>query len=43
MNLLRAFSRGGMADLNEVHRWNLDFIKDFPLGKKYEELKGINM
>ncbi|HHH37499.1 MAG TPA: 3-deoxy-7-phosphoheptulonate synthase, partial [Epsilonproteobacteria bacterium] len=38
MNLLRAFSRGGMADLNEVHRWNLDFIKDFPLGKKYDEL-----
>lgn len=38
MNLLRAFSRGGLADLNEVHRWNLDFIKDFPLGKKYEEL-----
>ncbi len=38
MNLLRAFSIGGMADLGEVHRWNLDFIKDFPLGKKYEEL-----
>jgi len=38
MNLLRAFSRGGLADLNEVHRWNLDFIKDYPLGKKYEEL-----
>ena len=38
MNLLRAFSRGGLADLNEVHRWNLDFIKDFPLGKQYEEL-----
>ena len=38
MNLLRAFSRGGLADLNEVHRWNLGFIKDFPLGKKYEEL-----
>lgn len=38
MNLLRAFSRGGLADLNEVHRWNLDFIKGFPLGKKYEEL-----
>ncbi len=38
MNLLRAFSRGGLADLNEVHRWNLDFIKDHPLGKKYEEL-----
>ena len=38
MNLLRAFSRGGLADLTEVHRWNLDFIKDHPLGKKYEEL-----
>ncbi|NPA27970.1 MAG: 3-deoxy-7-phosphoheptulonate synthase class II [Epsilonproteobacteria bacterium] len=38
MNLLRAFSRGGLADLNEVHRWNLDFIKNHPIGKKYEEL-----
>lgn len=37
-NLLRAFSRGGLADLNEVHKWNLDFIKDNPLGKKYDEL-----
>jgi len=38
MNLLRAFSRGGLADLNQVHQWNLDFIKDHPLGKRYEEL-----
>jgi len=38
MNLLRAFSRGGLADLSEVHRWNLDFIKDHPLGQKYEKL-----
>jgi len=38
MNLLRAFSRGGLADLNRVHQWNLDFIKNNPLGKKYEEL-----
>ncbi len=38
LNLMRAFSRGGMADLNQVHRWNLDFIKDHPLGKKYEQL-----
>ncbi len=37
-NLLRAFSRGGLADLNKVHQWNLDFIKDNTLGKKYEEL-----
>ena len=38
MNLLRAFSRGGLADLNEVHRWNLDFIKTHPIGQKYEEI-----
>jgi 3-deoxy-7-phosphoheptulonate synthase len=38
MNLLRAFSRGGLADLNEVHRWNLDFIKNHPIGQKYEEI-----
>jgi len=38
MNLLRAFARGGLADLNQVHQWNLDFIKDHTLGMKYEEL-----
>lgn len=38
MNLLRAFSRGGLADLHEVHRWNLGFIKKPELGKKYDEL-----
>ena len=38
LNLLRAFSRGGMADLNKVHSWNLDFVKDNTLGAKYEDL-----
>ncbi len=38
MNILRAFSRGGLADLNRVHQWNLDFIKDNPLGQRYDEL-----
>jgi len=38
LNLIRAFSRGGFADLNEVHRWNLSFIKNNPIGLKYEEL-----
>ena len=38
LNLLRAFSRGGLADLKKVHQWNLEFIKDNPLGKRYEEL-----
>lgn len=38
LNLLRAFANGGLADLNEVHRWNLDFVKNNPLGQKYENL-----
>ncbi|MCH9741261.1 MAG: 3-deoxy-7-phosphoheptulonate synthase class II [Epsilonproteobacteria bacterium] len=38
LNLVRAFARGGLADLNKVHQWNLDFIKDNPLGQKYDEL-----
>jgi 3-deoxy-7-phosphoheptulonate synthase len=37
-NLLRAFSRGGLADLNKVHQWNLEFIRDHALGQKYSEL-----
>lgn len=27
LNLLRAFSQGGFADLRQVHAWNLDFVK----------------
>ena len=38
MNLLRAFSRGGLANMHEVNRWNLGFTKKADLGKKYEEL-----
>ncbi|MEM9469388.1 MAG: 3-deoxy-7-phosphoheptulonate synthase class II [Pseudomonadota bacterium] len=38
LNLLRAFAQGGYADLNEVHRWNLDFVKDSPLSERYEAL-----
>ncbi|WP_201353582.1 class II 3-deoxy-7-phosphoheptulonate synthase [Hydrogenimonas urashimensis] len=38
LNLLRAFARGGMADLTKVHTWNLDFVKGKALGKRYEEL-----
>ena len=38
LNLIRAFARGGFADLKKVHGWNLDFIKDNPLGKRYDEL-----
>ncbi|RAX54864.1 3-deoxy-7-phosphoheptulonate synthase class II [Helicobacter sp. 16-1353] len=38
LNLLRAFAQGGFADLNEVHKWNLEFVKNNSFGQKYEEL-----
>jgi len=38
LNLLRAFARGGMADLNKVHRWNLDYMSNHSLGTKYDEM-----
>lgn len=38
LNLLRAFSQGGYADLHRVHSWSLDFIKDSPLTERYEAL-----
>lgn len=38
LNLLRAFASGGYADLHEVHRWNLDFVRNSPLAEKYEGL-----
>ena len=39
LNLLRAFSQGGFADLNKVHLWNLGFVNKSPQGKKYKELE----
>ena len=38
LNLLRAFSQGGFADLRQVHLWNLGFIKDKTKGK-YNEIE----
>jgi len=40
LNLLRAFADGGYADLHRVHGWNLEFVKDSPLTKRYEEMAG---
>ena len=39
LNLIRAFSHGGFADLKKVHTWNLGFIKKTPAGKKFKELE----
>ncbi|NVK74415.1 3-deoxy-7-phosphoheptulonate synthase class II [Marinomonas sp. CT5] len=36
MNLLRAFSQGGFADLHQVHQWNLDFLNASPAGGRYQ-------
>jgi len=38
LNLLRAFAQGGMANLEQVHRWNLEFIKDGKQSVRYERL-----
>jgi len=38
LNLLRAFASGGLADLHQVHAWNLGFVGQNELTKKYDEL-----
>ncbi len=37
LNLLRAFAKGGYADLRNVHRWNLEFASG-PQGERYMAL-----
>ncbi|MGY8963002.1 MAG: class II 3-deoxy-7-phosphoheptulonate synthase [Rhodospirillales bacterium] len=38
LNLLRAFSQGGYADLRKVHQWTLGFVADSPQGERYQGL-----
>ena len=38
LNLLRAFSQGGYANLANVHRWMLGFVDRSPQGERYEQL-----
>ncbi|WP_163467970.1 3-deoxy-7-phosphoheptulonate synthase, partial [Klebsiella michiganensis] len=38
LNLLRAFAQGGYADLHEVNRWNLDFVRNSPASDRYHDL-----
>ena len=38
LNLLRAFATGGYANLENVHRWMLGFVKDSPFSERYQEL-----
>ena len=38
LNLVRAFTKGGFADLTQVHAWNQDFVASSPQGERYEKL-----
>ncbi|WP_141013820.1 class II 3-deoxy-7-phosphoheptulonate synthase [Nocardioides sambongensis] len=38
LNLIRAFTTGGYADLREVHTWNTDFVSGSLFGQRYEKL-----
>lgn len=38
LNLLRAFAQGGLADLHQVHQWNLSFVDKSPQGERYQHL-----
>jgi len=38
LNLLRAFTKGGFADLSRVTAWTQEFVASSPEGRRYEEL-----
>ena len=38
LNLVRAFTQGGFADLRQVHEWNKGFIRDSSVGERYEAM-----
>ena len=38
LNLCRAFTTGGYADLHQVHAWNQDFVRQSSSGLRYEGL-----
>ena len=38
LNLLRAFVKGGFADLSQVHQWNQEFVSSSREGQRYERL-----
>ena len=43
LNLLRAFTKGGFADLRQVHLWNLEFVAGSSEGRRYEGIaRGID-
>jgi 3-deoxy-7-phosphoheptulonate synthase len=40
LNLLRAFTKGGFADLSQVHVWNQQFVASSAEGRRYDRIAG---
>jgi 3-deoxy-7-phosphoheptulonate synthase len=38
LNLVRAFTQGGYADLRQAHAWNQDFVATTEAGRRYEAM-----
>ena len=38
LNLLRAFTKGGFADLSQVHSWKLEFLATSAEGRRFEAI-----
>jgi len=38
MNMIRAYARGGLADLHAVHDWNREFVAQSRAGVRYETI-----
>lgn len=38
MNLARAITGGGLADLHRLHEWNKDFVRRSSAGERYEQI-----
>ena len=40
MNLTRAITGAGLADLHHLHEWNMDFVRRSSAGERYERVAG---
>jgi 3-deoxy-7-phosphoheptulonate synthase len=40
MNLARAITGAGLADLHRLHEWNMDFVRQSSAGERYERVAG---
>jgi 3-deoxy-7-phosphoheptulonate synthase len=38
MNLIRAITGAGLADLHRLHEWNMDFVRESSAGERYERV-----